>query len=314
MTRPRAALTGATGFLGIHLLPALVEAGFDVRILARRDPEPGIWQGLAFETVRGDLADAAALAALVQGADVVVHAAGLTKALRGAEFLRVNRDGTAALVNTITSTASGARFLLVSSLAAREPRLSDYAFSKNQAELAVQAAFAGSPEKLAIIRPPAIYGPWDKETLTVFRSTLRPFASIPGRGRTALIHAREAAAAIAALAKSWRAGRYALADARPEGYAMRDLLLAAARATGGKARIVQVPDQIFLAAGSAAGLWARLSGKPLIFGPGKAREMLHADWMVSAAELLPAEIFSPRLGLDAGFADTVAWYRHAGWL
>lgn len=315
----RAALTGATGFLGLHVLPALVQAGFEVRILARRDPAPGepaaaAWDGLTFETVRGSLNDAGALKALVQDVDVVVHAAGLVKARSQAEFLQVNRDGTAALAGAMLAQAPGANFLLISSLAAREPGLSDYAFSKRQAEMAAEAIFAGREGQLAIIRPPAIYGPWDRATLAFFQATLLPIAPVLGRGRVAVIHACDAALAIAALAKGWRPGRFVLADERPEGYRMRDVVLAAARATGGRPHVVQLPDALVLAAGQASALWARITGKVQIFGPGKAREMVHTDWTVPGTELLPAEVFTPRVSLEAGFANTVAWYRRAGWL
>jgi len=310
----RAALTGATGFLGLHLLPALLQADFQVRILARGEPPAGPWDGLPFETVRGGLEDPDALAELVRDADLVVHAAGLIKARKPAAFFAVNRDGTAALAAATRRVAPKARFLFVSSLAAREPQLSDYAASKRQAEAAAQAAFADAPDQLAILRPPAIYGPWDKETLTLFRATQGRFAPVAGHGRTAVVHVRDAAGAIAALAQNWRAGQFALADARAEGYAMHELLLAIARATGGRPYLLALPDWLVLAAGHAAGLWKRLTGTVHIFGPGKAREMLFPDWTVSPAELLPAEIFAPRFGLVEGVADTVAWYRQAGWL
>jgi hypothetical protein len=90
--------------------------------------------------------------------------------------------------------------------------------------------------------------------------------------------------------------------------------VAAARATGGRPRFVQLPDALVLASGRAAWLKARLMGRVQIFGPGKAREMVHRDWAVRGPELLPAEIFAPRLGLEEGFAETVGWYRQAGWL
>lgn len=311
---PSVALTGATGFLGLHLLPALLETGFTVRILARRPPPKGAWDGLVFDTVHGSLADSAALHELTQGVAVVIHAAGLIKARSRAEFLQVNRDGTAALASAARKAAPDARFLLISSLAAREPRLSDYAFSKHAAEVAARAAFPELPERLAIIRPPAIYGPWDTETLALFRAARRAFVPVFGNGRVAIIHARDAACGIAALAASGRAGRFALADPNPEGYPPGELLRAAGRAMGRAPRLVALPAPVLLAAGAGAGLWSRLTGRPQIFGPGKAREILHPDWSVHPAERLPPEIFRPRFGLEQGFAATVAWYRQAGWL
>ncbi len=315
MTPRLAAVTGGTGFLGLHLIPALARAGFRLRLLVRRDPAHPAFAGLAFETLRGDLADAGAVEALVRGADVVIHAAGLIKARGRAEFFRVNRDGTALLAGAARRLAPRARFLLVSSLAAREAGLSAYAASKRAGEEAAREAYAGAAEQLAILRPPAIYGPWDRETLALFRASLWRVAPVFGAGRVAVIHAADAAAAIAALAgEAFRPGRFALADSRPEGYSPRALLEEAARATGGRPLLLPMPGQAVLAAGLACGLAGRLRAEPPILTLGKARELLHPDWSVPLAELLPAAVYSPGYGLAAGFAETAAWYRASGWL
>src|SRR5436190_1019910 len=123
---PRAAVTGATGFLGRRLVPALVERGWEARALVRRAPETGLWDAAAPDLVRGDLADEAALRTLCDGVDAVIHAAGLIKARNRAAFFEANEAG----ARRVAQAAGGARVLLVSSLAAREPRLSDYAASK----------------------------------------------------------------------------------------------------------------------------------------------------------------------------------------
>src|ERR1700720_2755437 len=104
------AVTGASGFVGPHLVAALGRHGWKVRLLLRRwSPLPSL-AGVEAEIVWGDLADSSALAQLVQGADAVVHAAGLIKARDPADFLTVNRDGAARLA----ALAPAARFLLLS--------------------------------------------------------------------------------------------------------------------------------------------------------------------------------------------------------
>jgi nucleoside-diphosphate-sugar epimerase len=316
MTQKRVvAVTGATGFLGLHLIPALIQAGAHVRILARRDPTHPAWQGLGFETVRGDLDDPAALTRLVAGADTVIHAAGLIKARNLAEFLHVNQGGSAAMAMAAKQHAPQARFIAISSLAAREPQLSDYAFSKRAGEDAARAAYASALEQLTIIRPPAIYGPWDRETLAIFKAARGPVAPILGQGRAALIHVADAAAAITAMALgAGAAGLYTLADNHPQGYTMPELLAAAARATGGSPRLIRIPGNVVKLAGHLSGWWGRLRGRAVIFTAGKAREILHPDWSVTPAELLPTGIHKPEISLADGFATTAAWYRQAGWL
>src|SRR5689334_21258284 len=151
-----AAVTGATGFVGPHLVAALARHGWKLRLLIRRwTPLPSL-AGVEAEIVWGDLSDEASLKALVAGADAVVHAAGLIKARQPIEFDAVNRDGTARL----SAHAPDIPFLLLSSLAAREPLLSPYAASKRAAEEVV-ARRSGS---WFVVRAPAVYGPGDRET------------------------------------------------------------------------------------------------------------------------------------------------------
>lgn len=308
---PVVAVTGATGFLGRHIVTALKAAGLAPRLLIRRDaPE---FSGV--DTVRGGLEDADALAALVAGAAAVVHAAGLIKG-GPAEFLRVNRDGTGALARAARHGAGHARFILISSLAARAPGISPYAASKAAGEAAVRAVYADLPDRLFILRPAAIYGPHDRETLAIFKAARLGIAPVCGPGRVAFIHAADAAGAIVRLATgAGMAGSYALADGNPAGYAMAGLVAEAARALDRPApREIPVPPAMLLGAAAAAGMWGALRRRPGIFTPGKAREMLHPDWSIHPGEALPDAIHRPRITLPQGFRETAAWYRAAGWL
>ena len=316
MTRPTVAVTGATGFLGLHLVAALAKAGAHIRVLARRDPAHEFWRGISFETIQGSLEDEAALTRLTEGADAVIHAAGLIKALDRATFLRTNRDGAHALAAAVRRHAPMARCIVISSLAAREPQLSSYAFSKRAGEDAARRVYADAPERLVIIRPPAIYGPWDRESLAIFKAAKSPVVPLFSQGRVATIHAADAADAIARMALgAGEAGLYALADEQPEGYEMRTLLTEAAHALGQHhPRFVPMPAPLVRFLGRASGLWGRLRGQAPVFTAEKAREILHPDWSVSAAEALPASIHQPRIGLTEGFRQTATWYREKGWL
>jgi 2-alkyl-3-oxoalkanoate reductase len=312
MTARTVAVTGATGFLGLHLLAALAREGANIRILARRDQAPDFAAGIAFETILGSLEDEAALVRLVHGADAVVHCAGLIKAQDRGAFLRANRDGAAALAQAARQHAPQARFIYVSTLAAREPHLSDYAFSKRAGEGAVRAVYAGAESQLVIIRPPALYGPWDKATLPIFQSAVWPVAPVFGRGQVTVLHVADAAAALARLAMG--AGGPGLFTLPGTHLGLDAVTAAAARAQGRAARMVHIPPFLLRAAGAASALWGRLRGQAPVFSKGKAREMLFPDWAVSADEALPAAVYQPRIGLDEGFASTVAWYRQQGWL
>ncbi len=301
-----AAVTGATGFLGRHLARALAEQGWTVRVLARRDVLCPEWRGFTPQVVIGDVRDAEAVRRLCAGADVVIHAAGLIKATSRAAFDAVNRDGAEAAA--LAAKAAGARMILVSSLAAREPGLSDYAASKRAGEEAARAVLG---EALSVVRPPAIYGPGDRETVRIFAAAQAlPFLPVfdPG-ARLCLIQVEDAAAQIAALAAAPCGGTFALSDARREGYSWVEVMTAAAVAVNRQPRLIAIPHWTIRL---AAHMCAFLTGGRAIFGPGKAREMLHPDWAVAGGDVLAAP--PPRFGLTEGFAQAVVWYRQRGWI
>lgn len=300
------AVTGATGFLGRHLVLALSRDGWTVRVLARRDVLCPEWRGIEPQVTIGDLGDEAALARLCGEADLVIHAAGLIKARRRAQFDAVNRDGARAVA--LAAQAVGAPMILISSLSAREPQLSDYAASKRAGEEAARAVLG---DALSVVRPPAIYGPGDRETLQIFVAAQdAPFLPLLGSAaRVCLIHVEDAAAQIAALASAPRPGVFGLSDARRAGYSWGEIMAAAARAVGRQPRLIAIPHFTIRL---AAHMCAFLTGGRAIFGPGKARELLHPDWSLADSAVLDSP--PPRFGLDEGFAQAVDWYRQRGWI
>lgn len=312
MSAKTVAVTGATGFLGLHLVAALAREGAKIRILLRRDPAHEAWSGIEYETIPGSLEHPDALAQLVQGADAVVHAAGLIRAPNRAAFLRTNRDGAAAVAQATRQHAPEARFIYVSTLAARKPDISDYAFSKHAGEEAIRSIYAGAESQLSIIRPPALYGPWDMATLSIFQAAALPIVPVLSRGRVTVLHVTDAATALARLALG--AGEPGLFALPGGNYTLAEVAAEAARAQGRAGRLAHLPGFLLRTAGAVSGLWGRLRGEPPVFSAGKAREMLYPDWTVHADEALPTSVYQPGIELEEGFCATVAWYRAQGWL
>ena len=311
MNPPRglAAVTGATGFLGQHVVRALADAGFAVRILARRDPSSVFWNGLTPEVVRGDLADPAALARLAQGVDVVIHVAGQIGG-RKRDLDQVNIEGSRNVATAVQATS--ARLLQISSLAAREPQLSSYASSKRGGEEVARALLG---DRVTIIRPPAVYGPGDRETLRLFKlaSSGLFLPVLDPRARTALIHVEDAARQIAAQFDSMTSNIITLCDGRPEGYEWREIMQTAAEAFGRRPRLVRIPPAALYAMAlidEFANNW-RQKASALTFG--KVNELTHLDWGVRPNERA-ASTLTPEYDLPAGFRQTIEWYRSHGWL
>ena len=307
--RGLAAVTGATGFLGQHVVRALADVGFAVRILARREPLSLFWDGVAPQVVRGDLADSAALGQLSDGADVVVHVAGQIGG-RKADLDRVNIEGTRKVAEA--TAASSARLLQISSLAAREPQLSAYGASKRGGEEAARELMG---DRLTVIRPPAVYGPGDRETLRLFKlAASGPFLPVlDPAARMALIHVEDAARQIVALAESPLPITVTLSDGRPEGYHWREIMQTAAQAFDRRPRLVRIPPAALYAMAMVdefANNWRRGSSV-LTFG--KVKELTHLDWGVRPNERATGTL-TPEYDLKSGFRQTIGWYRSQGWL
>ena len=183
---PRVAITGATGFLGRHLVRTFTQAGWRVRILARRDPVPALGGSRNVEVTPGGLEDRASLERLCDRAHVVVHAAGLVKARHDRDFHHANVEGAERLAEAIRTSSPTAHAVFVSSLAAREPTLSAYATSKRRGELAMEARLG---DRLTVVRPTAIYGPGDRETFALFAaaSSGRPLPVLHPSARITLV-------------------------------------------------------------------------------------------------------------------------------
>jgi nucleoside-diphosphate-sugar epimerase len=303
------AVTGATGFVGPHLVAALARHGWKIRLLVRRwSPLPSL-AGVEADLVLGDVADEAALRRLVDGADTVIHAAGLIKARRPSDFMAVNRDGTA----RVSALAPTARFVLLSSLAAREPLLSPYGASKRAAEDVV----ANRSGPWLAVRAPAVYGPGDRETLAYFRAVAWGFAPRPNvpDARLSLIHVADLANALAlAVERPAPASVCEIDDGRDEGYGYGDMQSAAQAALGRTARTLAIPRIAMDGIALVNGISHVLGGPVQILTPGKVNEIFHGDWAVHDRRLAAAIGFRARYDLASGFADTILWYRRHGWL
>ncbi len=306
------ALTGATGFLGRHLARALRARGLRVRALVRReDPE---LEALGVEMVRAGLDSEPALEALVARAGVVVHGAGLVRAPRPEAFEEANARGTARLAEAARRRAEGSRFVLISSLAAREPELSPYARSKRRAEEEL-CARADALRPL-VVRPPALYGPGDRATFPILAQLARGLLLAPRApaNRFSLLYVEDLAALLAELVADAdrSSGPIEVDDGRPGGYGWRDLAELAGARTGRRVRVVELPRLVLQAAAWLAEAGARPLGKAPPLSRGKVAELFHPDWRAADDPSIWAG--RPRTDFAEGFARTLAWYRAAGWL
>ncbi len=287
------AVTGATGFVGKRLIERALAEGHSIRALTRR-PQPER-AGVAW--IAGDLADPGTLC---EGADAVIHVAGVVNALDRAGFGLGNIAGTESIL-AAAEAAKVARFVHVSSYAAREPQLSAYGWSKAGAETAVIA----SDRAWTIVRPPGIYGPGDLELRDMFRIAKLGLAVLPPAGQSSWMHVDDLAALLLVCAIH-DVGRIVIEadDGMPVTHV--EFGRAIGRAVGRRVLPVSLPGPLLSFAARTDG-WLRGKGAKLT--PDRVGYLIHPDWTANPALRADPALWQPVMPLDKGLADTVAWYR-----
>lgn len=318
-----ALITGATGFVGGHLVRELSAAGWRVRALVRASSDTRALQQAGAERVVGDLDAVEALARAADGADTVFHLAALTVARGEEPFIRANAQGTRNVVQGVLTAARRPRRLVyLSSYAAcgpargARPRTADetpepltaYGRTKLLGEAAVREA-DGAGVETVILRAPPVYGPGDRALLPYFRLVKRRLAPAPAGPelRTHMVYVEDLAAAIARAADA-PPGTYAVAE--PVEHPWSAVVGAIAGALGTRPLRVPLPPAAVRAAGTVAGWFGGLG----VFNQEKAEEMLAPAWLCDLTgldALLPPGTATP---LAEGIGRTARWYQEHGWV
>ncbi len=271
------AVTGATGFIGKVLVQKLIQSGWKVRALTR-SKESSCSESIQW--IHGDLDNTVALRHLVDGVAFVVHCAATVRGDSFSKFEHINVEGTRNLLYAITEQDKWPRFLLISSLAARNPELSWYAGSKYLCE---QLLTGYSGLLSTIFRPTAVYGPGDKELKPLFQAMQRGVLPVIGgiHNRFGLLHVYDLVAAIQAWLASDQSinGIFELDDGTPGGYSYQGLSVLAQRVWKRPVYCITIPNFLIRSI-ALSNLWlARLLHYSPMLTPGKVNELQHSDWV-----------------------------------
>jgi len=296
------AITGGTGFVGSHLIDHALETGHTIRALARK-PQA---KRTGVTWIEGALDRPMSLGKLVEGADVVIHVAGVVNVPDRAAFAAGNIAGTEAILKA-TRLSGIRRFVHVSSLAAREPALSNYGWSKAEAETRVEA----SGLDWTIVRPPAIFGPRDHDLLDVFKAARSGFVPVPPVGtRISLLYVEDLTTLLLALAEIPAAPSIMEPDdGVATGWDNRDFARAIGTAVGKPVRVLPTPRMLMLLASAADRL---MRGKKARLTRDRVRYFCHRDWV--SHQPPPPALWTPAVPTPQALAQTAAWYRAAGLL
>jgi nucleoside-diphosphate-sugar epimerase len=299
------AVTGSTGLVGGATLDRLMEEHYKVRALTRREQPPRI--GVTW--VAGALDDPSSLEKLCDGADVVLHIAGVVNVPSAAEFEAANVTGTSNML-AAAKAAGIKRFVHVSSLSAREPKLSHYGASKMRAERLV----ATSLLDWTIIRPPGVYGPGDRDVLEVFKMAKHGFATLPPQGRGSWIHVDDLARLLVALLPAHddaTARVFEADDGEPGGWDHASFARAIGWALGRRITTLSFPKPILHFAAYCDRI---VRGNNARLTPDRAGYLSHRDWTIDRNNAPPKALWQPRINTRQGLADTARWYKAQGWL
>ena len=301
------ALTGATGFIGTTLTKHLINTGWKVQALVRPTSDRKRLNGISVQWVDGDLDDVECLRRLVQNAEAVVHCAGAVRGQTEKQFNRVNVEGVARLVHAAVQQHPLPRFLLISSLAAREPQLSPYASSKRQGEQALAASSGEMP--WTAFRPSPVYGPGDRELLPLFRWIGRGLAPIIGSkdARFSLLYVDDLAEAVrVSLEKNPRPGEvFELHDGKPDGYSYHELTQIVAGIYSRRPLLVKIPAFILKLLAVLNQTSARVIGYQPMLTLGKVRELRHANWICDNQKLSLETGWQPKISINEGLKRTL---------
>ena len=333
-------VTGATGFVGPHLVDRLLELGYQVRCLIAAPTDRGVLQKMPVECLEGDLCDPQLVPRLTQSlrnVDVVFHLAGLTRAPTADRFMQVNAFGVESVVRACAEQASPPVLIHISSLAAAGPvahgkvrtaedppcPVSDYGRSKLAGERTVRKFAARVPA--TIVRPGMVFGPHDRASLSIFQS-IRRFRChvVPGRPSPplSLMHVQDLVEVCCLLASQGERlppqdersdGCYFACDEEHPSYAELGLIL---RGLLNRpfAPVISVPYTLAWSLAWLCERHAAWSGRLAAYNRDKLREASSGSWACCPAALRRDLNFRPRYPLRQRLQQTVEWYRQAGWL
>ncbi|MEQ9309908.1 MAG: NAD-dependent epimerase/dehydratase family protein [Balneolaceae bacterium] len=321
-------VTGGTGFVGSHLVEALIASPkySEVRCLVRSADK---WlTGLEFTRIEGDLFDLQTIGKALEGVDVIFHNAAILRAPTKKEFTRANVDATENLVR-LGQKKGVKNFIILSSLAGVGPSsgtpvtektrmnpISFYGESKKEMETIIHK-IARKEDSIKIIRPPAVYGPRETDIYTFFKTFATGFCPIIGDGNhptLSMVYVKDLIDGIMLSSQKNEPGVHTFfIGGDQDEYSWNQIRKITSIVMNKKALPIKIkPNWVKKIAVVIEG-GASLFGKYPVVNKEKANEMVH-EWVCSSQKAKQELGYRPQVSIQEGISRTIRWYKKHNWL
>ena len=324
-------VTGATGFIGSHVVDILKQVDTEIACIARPTSDLRWLEGKGVHIVNASLHDKESLIPAVKGVDMIIHVAGLTAARNDEEFLKGNRDATQYLLEVAQNYAPNLqRFLHVSSQTVTGPSssiqdpvneqsplqpITAYGRSKRAAEEVVQSFAQTIP--MTIVRPPAVFGERDTAILTFFQSVSRGILPLIGfdEKRVSLIHGVDLARGIVEAAFHGNTIGETYFVSSEDFYSWKQIAEITKHAFGKSFVIpVRIPHGIVMTLAGLSEIFGRFSSKPPVLNYEKGKVLIQPYWVCSVEKAKKDFGWKQQIPIEEGIERTVRWYIDNKWV
>ena len=325
----RALITGATGFIGSHLAEGLHYRGYQLRFLIRKSSDLKWIRHLPAELIYGDFFDNEALKKSVADVDYIFHLAGVTKARTKEEYFKGNHIATKNLLNAVLTTRPNLKRLVhVSSQSATGPSLdgkpvdektplhpiTTYGISKMEAEKECLKLMDRLP--ITITRPPAVYGPRDKDVFEFFNTINKGLQPMIGftQKYVSLIHVKDLVDGIILAGEQPKAVGQTYFISSERFYNWKEVGELTAKIMNKRVLKIRIPEFVVYVIGGFTELLELLSSKPALLNFEKTKDIVQDAWICDVTKAKTDLGFREKISLEEGIRSTVTWYREQGWL